>query len=509
MNEIKLLFQKARADLYYPPICEFEMAKIPTSEVNFKTQKYKILVGEEFISKLSSKAIIGMFHHELNHWAKHPYDLKTIILETHWLEGYQHKTIIRNFFDDVIVNLDLVVNKGLKEIAKFYQELPLKEKIDYLLRAFYQETTGLYFGEVKMDEDLKTRLDALLQIDFLDTTRARLRSNIRRFAEIIKDMVREIKIPFFFFSLENFSSNEIKRSLAELANEIDIKEYQKIAHKVYGESIFLIGKDLKISPGKKEQASPFMPPETAWYEMRARRYSIYICGTEKTDSLYPSEIKDFSLEDPIETFSFIESYGQFFPGIAKRYELGYFEGESKIKVPDVVIIIDSSGSMKHPDKELSYAVLAAFAIARNYFEAGAKVGVINFSDRNIELFPTKERQRVYQLLKFHQTGGTTLHIEDFKSYMEKVGDVDCVLITDAGIDNLSSLINVLSCLRQRLTIIWIKTAIGRSYGFEEHFQTLKQSLPSWVTFVEIEDERDIPRIAVGKSFAQYVSKKIT
>ena len=502
------LFQKARADLYYPPICELEMVETGTSEIDFKTEKYKITLGRNFAGNLSKKAIIGLFHHELNHWVKHPYDLKTIILETYWLEDYQHQVIIRNLFDDVIVNLDLVINKDLEEIAQLYRELPLKCKIDYLLRAFYREVTGVYFGEVRMDEQLKKKLDALFQIDFLDTSLAHLKSNIRQFAKIIGDLAEETEIPFYFFSWRDFSSSEIKKAVEEIADEFDIQEYEKIMQQVFRKT-FLVERGLGIKPGQKELAQPFVPSKTSWYETRAQRYAIYISGTEKTDSLYPSEIKDFSLEDPIETFSFIESYGQMLPGLAKRYKLSYFEAESKVKVPDAVIVIDSSGSMKHPDKELSYAVLAAFAIARNYFEAGAKVGVINFSDRNKELFPTREKDKVYQLLKFHQTGGTTLHLEEFKIYMERVGKVDCILITDAGIDNLHPLIEALSHLKQRLTVIWIKTDVGRSYTFERYYRLLKETLPPWVTFAEIEDEKDIPRIAIGKSFARYVRDKET
>ena len=507
-EQLKKLFQKARADLCYPPICECRIVQEGTSEIDFVSPKYKIMVGEKFISHLSPKAIIGLFHHELNHWVKHPYDLKTVILETSWLDEYetQSQVMIRNLFDDVIVTIDLVVNKGLEEIARLYQELALKSKIDCLLRAFYQEVTGLSFGRLEIDKDLQKRLDALLQIDFLDTGRARLKNNIKQFAEIIKDRAEETEAPFYFFSWEHFSPSELRKAMREIAEEVDVEKYEKVMEKILG-SPFLIKRGLGIRPGKKEQARPFIPPETSWYETRAQRYAIYISGTQKTDSLYPSEIRDFSLEDPIETFSFIESYGQFLPGISKRYKMSYFEGEIKVKVPDAIIVMDSSGSMKHPDRETSYAVLAAFAIARNYLEAGAKVGVINFSDKNLELFPTRERKKVYQFLKFHQRGGTTLHLEEFKAYMEKVEEADCIIITDAGIDNLSPLMETLSSLKQRLTFIWIKTNVGKTYAFHRHYQTLKQNLPLWVTFVEVENETDIPKIAIGKSFAAYVTDK--
>ena len=205
-EQLKKLFQKARADLCYPPICECKIAQEGTSEIDFVSPKYKIIVGEKFISHLSPKAIIGLFHHELNHWVKHPYDLKTVILETSWLDEYETESqvMIRNLFDDVIVTIDLVVNKGLEEIAQVYQELALKSKIDCLLRAFYQEVTGLSFGKLEIDKYLQKRLDALLQIDFLDTGRARLKNNIKQFAEIIKDMAEETEVPFYFFSWNTF-----------------------------------------------------------------------------------------------------------------------------------------------------------------------------------------------------------------------------------------------------------------------------------------------------------------
>jgi len=160
--------------------------------------------------------------------------------------------------------------------------------------------------------------------------------------------------------------------------------------------------------------------------------------------------------------------------------------------------------MTQPDINLSYAVLSAFCLARNYIENGSKVGVVNFSDININLLPVYEKQKVFETLIIYQGGGTTLHMEDFLKYIETANlkerqDTDYIIITDAGIHNLEALLNNFIKIKGRITFLWIKS--GES--FKERFKIIKESLPSNVTFVEIDDAKDMAKIAVGKAFRQY------
>lgn len=503
---IEGIFKQARKDLYYPPIVKAEPADRKTCEIDFSGRSFRIFVGKDIITKLSEKALLGIFHHELNHWAKHPYDAKTVILEDHFLKGISNKNDIRNLYDDVVVNLDLIINKGLKEVADVYRELPAAGKVDKLLREFYRALTDLNFGEVKLEESLKERLAGLIGIDFLNINRARIKTNIRKFAEIIGGLSdEETCLPFSFFSLRDFNYDEIKRAMRDIAKEIDPKEYKEIAMEVLNE----IKREPGISPGEKSLLRDLEKPNTTWYRIMAQRYAIYIEALSKKDSLYPQELKDFGLDENIDTFSPVESYGKVLPGLAKRYELEEFEGHDANSIPDAIIILDSSGSMRQPDTEISYAVLGAFSIARNYLEYDSRVGVINFSDQNIEIQPTKERTKVYEMLKIYQGGGTTLHLNDLKKYISKIKsrnndeEMDYILITDAGIDNITDVVEYLSKLKDRVTIIWIKSDVKDYESFEKGYRLMKEGLPPSVTFTEIENERDIPRIAVGKSFGFY------
>jgi hypothetical protein len=498
IDKLKKIFQDARKDLYYPPITKFEFADV--SELDFSARKYKLFLSKELAKKLSEGALLGTFHHELNHWARHPYDAKTIILEYYWMGESKNKKIIRNLYDDVVVNLDLVINKGLDEIANVYRELPAIGRVDSLLRAFFRETTGIDFGKFRLDEELRQKLKELYEIDFLDPSKIRIKTNIRRFVQIIENLAEEARIQFSIFGLEDLAPEEIRKAMGDIAREVDPQEYRKIASQVLKELNIKEKKEkqgIGIAKGEK-LVKELEKPDVSWYKTRAQRYAIYIKALSKKGSLYPNEIKDFELDENLDVYSPTDSYGKILPGIAKKYELDEFEGHEEVLIPDVVIIIDSSGSMRNPDREISYAVLGGFAIARNYFEHGSKVGVINFSSKNIELEPTRDRDRVYEMLRIYQGSGTTLHLDSLEQYMKKIGaenEKDYILMTDMGLDNISEVVDYFSKVN-RLTIIWIKSDVKDYEIFQKSYKLLKDKLPS-ATFVEVDDEKDIPRIAVG------------
>jgi len=494
---IESLFKKARKDLFYPPI-KFEIKDVPNSYLDFSSRKYRIVISRKQLKSLSEKAVLGILHHELNHWVKHPYDAKTIILELHWLGKRRNKKIIRNLYDDIVVNLDLVINKGLDDITQVYREVKPITKIDHLTRALLNKITGLDFGKYKLDGVLKKKLKKLIEIDYLDTSRIRLKNNIRRFADIIEDVISEQSVPFITFDLDDFSCEDIKRALREIAKEVEKDEYIKIVKEFF--EGFEIEEERKIGIGASDLKREFEEPDIEWYKVRAMNYTIYIKPLKKTGSLYPSEIKDFEIEDGIDSYNPIESYGKLIPGIAKRYTFEDFEGFDYKSVKNAVIIIDSSGSMRNPDKKISYAVLGAFAIAKSYIESGASVGVINFSNRNIELLPTKTDD-VFRYIKIYQGGGTTLNVKQLEEYVRIVGDADYILITDAGLQNISEVLKFFSDFKYGLTLIWIKSDVKDMDEFRKNFEMFKKLRN--VNIIEVEREEDIPRIAITSVVDRY------
>ena len=283
-ENIQLLFKQARKDLFYPPILKIEPAEVETIKVDLTARKHKLLVGRSIARHFSTEALLGILHHELNHWAKHPYDLKTIILEHSWLSGAQHRNAIRNIYDDVVVNLDLVINKGLEQVARVYRELPPGGRMDGLLRAFYSAVTGVSFGAGEIDADLEERITRLRAIDFLDLSRIKLKNNIKRFAEISDGLLDgEIVLPFTLFNLRDHRAEEILTAMEGIAKEVTPQEYQGIAAQVL-EELQDAGLQLPqrgagragISAGEQELLQELRKPDVSWYRSRARRYSVSI-----------------------------------------------------------------------------------------------------------------------------------------------------------------------------------------------------------------------------------------
>jgi|Deesub1362A_J573_1020465.scaffolds.fasta_scaffold01272_4 hypothetical protein len=500
INILEDIFQRARKDLFYPPI-RLNLADVSSVQMDFSSGKYTILVNKEIKEFYSDNAIQGLLHHELNHWVKHPYDLKTVILETSWIEEIEEDEIkasfIRNLYDDVVVTLDLVINRGLDGIIHFYSESSVSSNVDNLLRRLFEDLTGLRFGSMEIDGELIEKLEELKKIDYLDVSRVRVRRNILQFARIVKDIIEGVEgYPFPVSGVIDFPREEIKAALTDIAKEMELVEFKKVSR--------VVERWVGVAEGNKSDYE-IEKPDINWYLSRARKYTIYINPLMRKGSLYPDEIKDFEIDDSIDTYSPVDSYGKIIPGIAKKFSFREFEGFSDEPVPDALIVIDSSGSMRNPDKEVSYAVIGAFAVARNYIENGAKVGVINFSGRNIELKPTKNAEKIYETLKIYQGLGTTLHLDDFERYLLESRIDDCILISDTGLDNLDEFLNFLPKIKMRITVIWIKSDVKDYEQFKQSYKAFKDRLPSSVTFIEVEKEEDIPGIAVGRTFSEVYS----
>jgi hypothetical protein len=478
---IEAIFKKARRDLFYPPI-GFELRDVPKSYIDFSRKRYVIVLSRNQIEALSDKAKLGLLHHELNHWVRHPYDAKTVILELHWLKDWQNRELIRNAYDDVVVNLDLI-EKGLDEITYVYREVKPITKLDHIIRALLSELTGLDFGYYKLDDELKRKLVELAEIDYLDTRRIVLKNNIRKFAQLISDVVSEHK-PFITFTLSDFPWAEVEKALKAIAMEFEKDEFKRIA-----EELRVFDKRIGIDSTKSDFE---FDSDVTWYLARAMNYVVKL-PCKATGSLYPTEIKDFNLQDPIDSYNPVESYGKLIPGIAKKFEFEDFEGFDN-RLRDAVIIIDSSGSMRNPNRDVSYAVLGAFAIAKTYLENGGNVGVVNFSGRTITLYPTKSID-VFKYLKTYQGSGTTLDLSVLRDYIERIGDADYILITDAGLQNIQDVLKFFSELKLKLKLIWIKTDVKHLEEFRKNFEMFK-SLRNVEVF-EVEREEDIPRMLVS------------
>ena len=96
------------------------------------------------------------------------------------------------------------------------------------------------------------------------------------------------------------------------------------------------------------------------------------------------------------------------PGLTKKWLRSGPESRLvRQEVPDLVVIIDSSGSMPDAVALTSYPVLAGFVVARTYLAQGSKVAVVNFSGGVLVQEFTTDDVSIYKHLAAFQGRGTT------------------------------------------------------------------------------------------------------
>ncbi len=108
--------------------------------------------------------------------------------------------------------------------------------------------------------------------------------------------------------------------------------------------------------------------------------------------------------------------------------------------PDVVIILDASGSMTNPVTEVANAVLAGFVMARSAVNLGAKVGLVVYSDRGrtLTVEPVWDVRRVEDALVTYYGGGTVFPVQEFRrlAALELHRPKHFCLISDTEITNV-------------------------------------------------------------------------
>ena len=150
--------------------------------------------------------------------------------------------------------------------------------------------------------------------------------------------------------------------------------------------------------------------------------------------------------DPIESLDLILSYitsPKLIPGITtKKWERITTESHgSEKKLRDLLLVVDTSGSMKSVTIEadnMHQAVLASFGIL-NYFESKkCKVALIEFSDSvRVDITWTVQYAEIREKLLTNGSGGTQFPIHRIQSTLEKSkNELVTVVITDGELGNL-------------------------------------------------------------------------
>ncbi len=469
------VFEEARRELYFPPV-KLRLVDGNRIRLNFagKRRKPEIEAGREVFFNYPRDALKGLFQLSLARWMKHPYSLKVAMLEEFWLKDYDKRKRIRELYDTIVCSIYLIKRGCMSVFSALYcmngDDADRAVRL-YLGRRFISsaERNGKRdSGGNERDENERV-IEAARKMESIEfevcTNLSILRSNLIRFAEIIEDLIEGVEEETLEFNLS-------AEGIEELAGEVGLDEFRELS------DYFGCGR------GKGDERLA----DIRWYMRRSSKYSIRIEGRAEGGS-YPGRLADFSPDDGIDYYSPVESMGKVIPGIAKRYIPEGFEGCSEER-KNAVIILDSSGSMKSPESG-SEALIGAFAIARKYLGTGGKVGVVNFSWKT-ELLEPCRGERVFRALARYQGGGTEIDASAVVKYVKEFArGYDIIMITDAGIENVEEVENMLKELKSigcRNYIIWLSS---------NAFLEKRERLARHATVYEVGREEDIPKIVLG------------
>ncbi len=488
------VWPKIREKHFYPPLPKPKVGKLDCSTAFISATNKQITIDFNFILEMSKrldvkKVISAILDHEVAHYTFCPWDASThIMLYMRALEvtkDEEKARILTDYFMDVVVNT-YCVSEMETYIPEFYRVMD-KSSFDKIICSVYQKIWDYDLGVEEYDIT-----DKLARISYLD--KSKWERSIKLFSLFLSDRIGRIKF-IQPHSFDRYSDEELSRSLRKIAVKIkDPVKFKKIVEIL----------------GKKESTES---ATLAFYRELAEEYKLAIKTTKATGGggLYPFILKNWEITEPLNNLDVFNSYGKILPSITKIWIKKDSGLETKSeKIPDCLIIIDSSGSMTNPFYKLSFAVLGAMCAANAYLDRNRRVAVYNFgyADEGSELILnyTRDRNLVHKAIITYFGGGTTINLKNVKKLISSAENPDIFMITDMEIYNLKDVIEFFKKLNNRVTIVYLKSS--------KEVKKIKKELKNKrnISFYSVFKKEDIPKIILGKireltqSFAADVTK---
>jgi len=506
---IDRLWQRVRSKHLFPEIPR-PVVGDTEGNVAIEMKNKQITLSQEFLDQLGQRigkeeTVEALLDHGVGHHSYCPWDFKThLAIYAEAKKVVKDKTMATraaDFFMDVVVDTNCMRREEttLPELYRNMQRGPLEE----VMCSLYERIWGIDLG-AQADSKIVRRL---ARIPYLD--RRRWADSVHKFTRVIKQLLEEEEQQksqdkgeqkdnmMGNHDLSSFSQEEVDQGLRDFARETGgLKEFRDIIEDFEGEL-----KELGYGTegGMGRGAGGLIDADILFYMKLAENYSIPVrkMPLEKRGYMHPHSHSPWEVGKPVQDIDVWTSYGKIMPGITqtwrKRWGKTFGDEES---TPDCIILIDSSGSMINPRKNLSYAVLGAACAADAYLRNGARVGVYNFSDapmgNRIILDFTSKREEIYRVLCKYFGGGTALNLKDLDPLTTAAQDPDIFLITDMKITNLGKVITYLSSIHNRITAVYIGDS---NYA---HRFTDAMGEKGNISIFHVAQKEDIPRIVLGK-----------
>jgi hypothetical protein len=504
---IKRIWSRVRTKHLFP---ELPIPKVSEGEGNvaLEMKSKQITINTAFSDKIAQKmdmedVVEALLDHGISHYTYCPWDF-----HTHLRLFTEAKRVIKDkerakraagLFMDVVADT-YCVKRRKTPLPDLYKHLE-GGKVEEVITSLYQRIWGVDL-RAKEDEEVVRRL---ARIPYLD--KKQWDKSIQKFTRVIKALLElqeeqdrqedSQANPMGEHGLDGYTLEEIDRGLRDFANQnVGLKEFKE-TFEDFKDELKEVGYGMEGGMGRGE-GSP-LDADLIYYMKLAENYSIPIkkVPMEKRGFLNPHSHSPWEIGRPFQDVDVWTSFGKIMPGITQTWNKieGSTFGE-KESVPDCIIIIDSSGSMTNPRKNLSYAVLGAACASDAYLRNDAQVAVYNFSDAPMGgkaiLDFTSNRTKIYQVLCKYFGGGTALNLNELDPLLEASKKPDIFIITDMKITNLGKVIGYLNTIDNRITAVYIGE---NTYAlrFREAMEGKKN-----VSFYNVTKKEDIPKIVLGK-----------
>lgn len=246
-------------------------------------------------------------------------------------------------------------------------------------------------------------------------------------------------------------------------------------------------------------------PLATWYRGKAKNLIEIQIFEEKPGGELPAYPEVWRVGDPLEELDIVQTLlnsPKIIPNITTRkwkYKLGPGRLQEK-QIPDLLLVIDSSGSMDwnyvDSKRKGAYhtALVASFAALHHAASKGAKFSVINFSGfPDICDWTTNYHQAESVLLRY-QGNGTELPVKAIQAQCNKAdGKALVFIITDFGIYNWD---------KSKKTMIDLVNRGHKLVGFFIGASTIPkdvfQELIDKVTFYPIKNVKDLVNLVISE-----------
>ncbi|HEY0089016.1 MAG TPA: VWA domain-containing protein [Candidatus Lokiarchaeia archaeon] len=238
--------------------------------------------------------------------------------------------------------------------------------------------------------------------------------------------------------LENKNSDKLKENKEDELRDKAEKFAKEVPYSEFG--------------GPARQAGILIEGDSlaTWYRGIAKNLiEIKIYEGKSRGELIPIYSDVWRIGDPLEELDVVQSLlnsPKLIPNLTTRKWI-FEEGSGYLKekqIPDLLLVIDSSGSMnwkylaKNKNQRGNYhiALVASFAALHYAARKGVKFSTINFSNRADLCDWTMDYQKAERILLRYQGGGTVLPLEEIENQCNKTEKKILVfIITDFGIYN--------------------------------------------------------------------------